>query len=67
MSRTYRFIRFRVTAHPIFLLTVIPSLATSYSFVRHTTRIPRLAKLFGEFANRRNSDRLRRRIADGNE
>ena len=65
-SRRYRLTRLRTTAHPIFLLAVIPSLATWRLFSRHTTRNPRTAVLWGAEASWINSARFRKRAVFGN-
>ena len=44
-SRRYRLTRLRTTAHPIFLLAVMPSRAVCRLFSPHTTRKPRTAVL----------------------
>ena len=65
VSRTNRLILFRVTAQPIFLLTVTPSRAWARLFTCHTTRIPLEANFWTESLSLRNSDRFRNLAAGG--
>lgn len=66
ISRRYRLIRLRVTAHPIFLVTVMPIRAARPSFSRHTTRNPFTEVLHGELESLRYSARFRKRTDFGN-
>src|SRR5512133_147313 len=66
VSLTKRFILFLVTAQPTFLLTVTPRRAYARLFSCQTTRIPREANFLSESFKRRNSERFRNLINDGN-
>ena len=65
VSLTKRLILFRVTAQPIFLLTVTPSRAYARSLFCHTTRMPREANFWAESFSLRNSDRFRNLAVGG--
>ena len=65
-SRRYRLTRLRTTAHPIFLLAVIPRRAVCRLFTCHTTRKPRTAVLCFAEASWMNSDLFRKRTDFGN-
>jgi hypothetical protein len=64
ISLTQRFTLFRVTEHPIFLLTVTPSRACERLFACQTTSIPLEANFWTDSFNLRNSARFRS-LADG--
>ena len=65
-SRRYRLTLLRTTAHPVFLLAVIPSRAIWRLFSLHTTRNPRTVVLRCAEASCRNSARFRKRAVFGN-
>ncbi|MDD2897928.1 MAG: hypothetical protein PHI31_04360 [Desulfuromonadaceae bacterium] len=65
-SRKYRLTRFLTTAHPIFLLAVIPSRAEGRLLSLQTTRKPFTVFLCCAEASRINSARFRKRTDFGN-
>jgi len=66
VSLTKRLILLRVTAQPIFLLTVTPRRACARLFTCQTTRTPREANFWAASRRPRNSDRFRSLKDGGN-